>query len=57
MFVHYSVQGLPPGPTRFSENSHRLGKFGEKNESGQALQTSLAPELTSNETLEEEALR
>lgn len=56
MFVHYSIQGLPPGPRRVSENSHMLGKIGKKSESGQALQTSLAPELTSNKSLEEEAL-
>lgn len=56
MFVHYSMQSFPPGPRRVSENSHTLGKFGRKSESGQALQTSLAPELTSNKPLEEEAL-
>lgn len=53
MFVHYSMQGFPPGPRRVSENSHTLGKIGKKSESGQALQTSLAPELTSNKSLEE----
>lgn len=56
MFVHYSMQGFPPGLRRVSENWNKLGKFGEKNESGQVLQTSLAPELTSNKTLEEEDL-
>lgn len=41
---------------RVSDNSRKLGKFGKKSGSGQALQTSLTPELTSNNSLEEEAL-
>lgn len=56
MFVHYSMQGFPSGPRRVSENSRKLGKFGEESESGQVPQSSTAPELISTKSLEEEAL-
>lgn len=56
MFVHYSMQGFPSGPRRVSENSCKLGKFGEESESGQVPQSSAAPELISTKSLEEEAL-
>ncbi|XP_039239411.1 L-aminoadipate-semialdehyde dehydrogenase-phosphopantetheinyl transferase isoform X1 [Pipra filicauda] len=48
--------GLPPWASGGSLRALIIQGIGKKCESGQALQTSLAPELASNKILEEEAL-